>query len=105
MLDKYNRLVYYCCMLKHIESGIGGRMLNTNSLFWLQKVATQLGIKGVVFTKRDGSIKLMADGEEKNLIEFAKKIETGGIFYETENFYVKWSEPRENSGDFYILNN
>jgi len=53
-------------MKKHIEGGISGRILGHNSLVWIKDLAIKLGLKGAVFTKHDGSIKVMAEGEEEN---------------------------------------
>ena len=92
-------------MLKHIESGISGRGLGPNSLRHIKELASQLQIRGVAFTKPDGSIRVAADGEERNLEEFVKKLERVNIFSSIENFYVKWQEPNEESKNFYVLAN
>ncbi|OGI67586.1 hypothetical protein A2732_00010 [Candidatus Nomurabacteria bacterium RIFCSPHIGHO2_01_FULL_40_10] len=90
-------------MVKHIESGMSGRMMGFNSLSWIRDVAMKLEIKGAVFTRPDGSIKVVAEGEEKNLIEFTEEIKEGRIFSEVENFYVKWNDSNKDLGDFYII--
>ncbi|KKQ85071.1 MAG: hypothetical protein UT09_C0051G0009 [Parcubacteria group bacterium GW2011_GWF2_38_8] len=66
-------------MLRRIESGITARGLKFDYLLWVEKLAFRFGIKGIIFTKNDGSVKIIAEGEEKNLLELVKKIE-GGIF-------------------------
>lgn len=86
----------YCRnMLKHIESGISGRGLGYDSFRYIKELASRFKIKGVVFTKPDGGIKVIADGEERDLVEFARKLERSSFFSSTENFYVKWKEPNE----------
>ena len=90
-------------MVKHIESGMSGRMMGFNSLSWIRDVAMKLEIKGAVFTRPDGSIKVVAEGEEKNLIEFTEEIKEGRIFSEVENFYVKWNDSNKDLADFYII--
>jgi acylphosphatase len=92
-------------MIKHIESGIAGRMMGSNSLSWIQDVATNLGVRGVVLTKPDGSIKVVAEGEEESLIEFTEKIKDGKIFSDMENFYIKWSDPKRDVGNFFVIAN
>jgi acylphosphatase len=92
-------------MVKHLESGIAGKGLGFNYLNWIRNLAIQLKIKGIVFTRRDGSIKVIAEGEETDLIEFTEKIKKGGFLSEIENFYVKWGEPSENLGNFYVVAN
>lgn len=90
-------------MIKHIESGIGGRMQRSRALFDIRDTATKLKINGVAFIQEDGSIKIIAEGEEKNLEEFAKKIERGSFFATVENFYVKWSDMIEGLKNFYAV--
>lgn len=91
-------------MLKHLESGIAGKELGFNHLVWIKKIANQFQIKGTVFTKSDGSIKIIAEGDEKNLIEFAKILKNRNTGHAIENFYVKLSEPVEDLGNFLIAN-
>ncbi len=74
---------------------MSGRGSKHNSFHFIKEFASQFPIKGVIFTKPDGSIKVIADGEEGDLGEFIKKFERGGVFSTTENFYVKWQNPNE----------
>ena len=92
-------------MVKHIEGGISGRMLGSNSLFWMRDIAARLQIKGVVFMQPDGSIRVKAEGEEDNLKEFTEKIKRGKVFSELENFYIRWSDPVEDLGNFFVAVN
>jgi acylphosphatase len=79
-------------------------MLGQQSLTWIRDTAITLGIHGAVSTRPDGSIKVVAEGEEAALLEFAEKIKTNGtIFSEVENFYAHWIDKEENLGEFYIV--
>ena len=49
-------------MIKHIESGIGGKGLGFPFLKEIKNIALKFQIKGIVFTKPDGSIKIIAEG-------------------------------------------
>jgi len=60
-------------------------------------------IKGIVFTKPDGSIKVVAKGEERDLLEFASKLERESSSREIENFYTKWSEPNKDLESFHVV--
>lgn len=82
---------YDMCMVKKIEIGISGSRWNSNSFNWIEGLATRLLIHASVFTKSDGSIGVMAEGEEQTLEAFAEKIHNGGIFSRIENFFVKWN--------------
>ena len=85
-----------------MESGISGRGLGFSYLSWIKKQADRLGLKGVAFFKHDGSIKVIAEGEEENLIKLGKKLEKGRIFSLVESFYFEWKEPDVGFQDFSI---
>lgn len=91
-------------MIKRIESGIAGRGLGSDYLSNTKDLAIKLGLKGVVFTKDDGSIKVIAEGEDVNLMKFAKKLETNFFFSSIENFYVNWLDSTKEFNDFSINN-
>lgn len=82
-------------MNKRIEIGIAGRALERNSFAWVESLAIALNLRGAVFTRPDGSIRVTAEGEELALAELARKIERGNMFGTVENFFIKW-ETAEN---------
>jgi acylphosphatase len=90
-------------MVKHIESGISGRGLGFHYLQLIKNLAIRCQIRGIVFTIPNGSIKVVAEGEEKNLMEFADKLEKESYTREIENFYTKWSEPNKDLESFYVV--
>ena len=92
-------------MIKYIESGIAGRGLGSHYLQSIKNLAIRYQIKGIVFTRPDGSIKVEARGEERDLMEFANKLERESNSREIENFYTKWSEPNKNVEGFYVVTN
>lgn len=79
-------------MIKKIEIGISGSIWNSSSFNWIDRLAIRLSINASVFTKSDGSIRVIAEGEEQTLEVFAKKIHHSGIFSRIENFFVKWND-------------
>ena len=91
-------------MIKRIESGIAGKGLGFNYLSSIKDIANDLGLKGIVFTKEDGSIKVISEGEEINLQKFAKKLERNFFFTPIENFYVIWHDSTGEFKDFSIIN-
>ena len=97
--------LYYYNMLKHIESGIAGKGLGTHYLQSIKNLAVRCQIKGIVFTKPDGSVKVVAEGEERNLTEFTNRLERESGSREIENFYTKWSEPNKDLESFYVVTN
>ncbi len=89
-------------MIKHVEIGISGEMLNLNSFELVRALASELGLGGALFTKKDGSVKIIAEGEEELLIQFADKIKNGKVFGENASFYANLSEV-DSVGNFYII--
>lgn len=90
-------------MVKRIESGIAGKGLGFDYLSSIKAMAIDLGLKGTVFTKEDGSIKVIAEGEDINLTKFAKKLERNFFFSQIENFYVIWHDSTKEFKDFSII--
>ena len=93
-------------MLKCIDSTMSGKNLNYDYLLWISHQAIQFGIKGITFFKNDGSLKVIAEGEERNLLFFMKKLRRGRfllpLFSPVENFSMTWREPKNEFEDFSI---
>ena len=93
-------------MQKCIDRTISGKNLDYNYLLWITDHAIRLGLKGITFFKNDGSIKVIAEGEEKNLLFFIKKLKRGRFFFPLfspiENFSITWHEPKHEFEDFSI---
>jgi len=87
-------------MIKRIESGIYAKGLGDGYLSFVTNYAHKLELTGVVFAQNDGSIKVIAEGEEERLEKLSKKLERGGFFSSMENFYIKWEEPKEEFKSF-----
>ncbi len=92
-------------MIKNIESGISGKNLGFRYLQQIRNIAIKCGVKGIVFTIPGGNIKVLAKGEEGDLLEFANKLERESNSREIENFYVKWSEPNKDLESFHVVTN
>jgi len=92
-------------MVKHIESGIAGRDLGFHYLQWIKNLGTRCHIKGIVFTRPDGSIRVEARGEERDLVQFANILERESHSRGIENFYTKWCEPNKNLENFHVVIN
>src|SRR3989338_7018804 len=74
-------------MQKCIESTISGKNLGYDYLLWINRQATRLGLKGITFFKSDGSIKVIAEGEEKNLLFLIKKLRTKFLFFISHKYF------------------
>ena len=89
-------------MFKRIESGIAGKGFGFDYISSVRDMVVRYDLVGIVFEKKDGSIKLIAEGEEENLIKLTEKLEDGSLIHSVENFYVKWDEPKGEFKDFSI---
>jgi len=93
-------------MQKCIDSTISGRNLDHDYLLWIKTHAIRFGLKGVTFFKNDGSIKVVAEGEEKNLLFFINKLKRGRYFFSLfspiDNFSIAWHQPKNEFEDFSV---
>jgi acylphosphatase len=96
--DKHSYFRYGLGMKKRLESGISARSVGFGDLSYVKSYAEEFGLTGTVSVKNDGSIKIIAEGEDNNIMEFLKKLEAEEhSFSRVENFYEKWAEP---TGEF-----
>jgi acylphosphatase len=65
--------------------------------------AFQLGVTGYVRNLPDGTVAVMAEGEEAALETFLEKLQRGPGSARVENVAVSWSEPEGKYVDFRIL--
>lgn len=89
-------------MFKRIECGIAGKVFRSKYLKWIKRVAEGYGLTGVVFLKEDGTLDIIAEGEENYLRKFACKMEKGHFWHQIYNFYIKWSDASGEYPDFQI---
>ena len=93
-------------MQKRIECVVGIERSESNFMLHIYENARMHGLTGEVFTRDDGSIKIIAEGEEEALEKFAKKMQRGhslfGMFTTVDNFFVKWEEPTGEFNEFSI---
>jgi acylphosphatase len=90
-------------MIRRMESIISGRGLGFDFEFWIKKLASQFPIEGAVSTRSDGSIKIIAKGEEQDLREFISRLKRGSLLSEIESFHVTWEETGEKIEKFFML--
>jgi acylphosphatase len=93
-------------MRKCVDCLISGRNLQYRDLIWINRLANSLSLKGTTFFKNDGSIKIVVEGEEEDLLFFIKKVKNGrfflSIFSTIENFSTVWTYPKNEFDNFAI---
>lgn len=65
--------------------------------------ARRLGIVGFVKNNADGSVTVIAEGEENTLKQFIQKLEKGPLFSHVDRVEAVWKEPRGDFFDFRIV--
>ena len=58
-----------------------------------QKEARRLGLKGTVRNLPDGTVEVIAQGDEENLKKFIDELHKGTIFSRVDDVKVTWCEP------------
>ncbi|MFA5827191.1 MAG: acylphosphatase [Candidatus Paceibacterota bacterium] len=85
---------------------MSGKNLDYDHLLWINKIANQLDLTGITFFHNDGSVKVIAEGEENILLFFIKKLKRGPSFFPlfspVENFSIIWQEPKNEFKNFSI---
>lgn len=97
IIDTTKKLIYSIVMIRRIENRIFGRGLNNEFISWIQRLAAHFPIKGALSIGPDGSIKIIAEGEESELREFVSRLRRGTFLSEIEHFDIAWGEPTRSS--------
>lgn len=64
--------------------------------------ARDMGVVGEVENKDDGTVFLVAEGEEDELLMFVKELQRGSFLSHVEHVNVSWQEPTGAFTDFHI---
>lgn len=89
--------------IKQIECIITGRVQLVMFRDFAQRKARKLGISGMVENFPDGSVKVVAQGSEGNLLELVSYLKKGSMLAKVENVSVAWAEPMDSFEDFKII--
>lgn len=68
-----------------------------------QRKARRLGIVGTVQNMKDGSVAVVAEGEEEILKKFIALLRKGSVFAKVERVEIKWMEAMGEFHDFRII--
>ena len=90
-------------MQKEIEVIIKGRVQMVMFRDFAKKEADSLKLCGTVKNLGDGSVDVIAQGDEEKLKEFIEKLKTGPKFAEVENVEIQWRDIKERFNDFKII--
>lgn len=90
-------------MIKEVECSIIGRVQMVMFRDFVQRKARSLGIVGTVQNLQDGSVHIVAQGEEEDLNKLIKLLDKGPVLSKVENIKVDWKEVKERFSDFNII--
>jgi acylphosphatase len=90
-------------MQKRVECKITGRVQMVMYRDFAQRKARKLGIAGTVQNMPDGSVALVAEGEEAALKKFVELLHEGSIFAKVEEVETRWTETMGDLRDFRII--
>jgi acylphosphatase len=89
-------------MMKRIECRITGRVQMVMYRDFAQRKARGLGLVGMAQNLPDGSVAVVAEGEEEALKKYITLLHRGSIFAKVENVETSWVEAMGEFPDFRI---
>jgi len=89
--------------IKQIECFITGRVQLVMFRDFAQRKARKLEIVGMVENLSDGSVKVVAQGNDKKLLEFVSYLKKGPLLVKVRDVSVVWIETKEYFKDFIII--
>lgn len=90
-------------MEKRLVCMVKGRVQMVMFRDFTQRIAQKLKITGTVENNSDGSVSVVAQGEERVLKEFIEDLRRGSLFSRVDSVDVVWSEPLGKFKSFDIL--
>ena len=90
-------------MIKEIEAIIKGRVQMVTFRDFAKGKARSLELYGTVENLSDGSVRVIAQGDEEKLKQLILLLKEGPHFAKVEDVKVGWREIKEKSDDFKII--
>lgn len=79
---------------KQVEIIVSGLVQDVNFRYYTRELAQKLGLVGWVRNENDGTVKIVAEGEERKLRELVKWAKTGPQFARVKDVKVNWQESK-----------
>ena len=86
-----------------VECIVRGRVQLVMFRDFTKRAADRFGIMGTVRNSEDGSVFVVAEGEEKALAEFSSRLREGSFLSRVDSVETKESTPTGEYADFKIL--
>ncbi len=85
-----------------IEVLVSGRVQGVFFRAFTARAARSLGILGWVRNEKDGSVKVVAEGEKKSLLSFLEKVKKGPPLAKVKSVNVGWTTFKGEFADFQV---
>ncbi|MDO8590564.1 MAG: acylphosphatase [bacterium] len=89
-------------MLRQIECIISGRVQGVLYRDFARRKAKHLGLVGMSENLSDGTVHVLAQGNELELRSFIADLERGSMFSRVDRVEVKWTNAEQVFNDFQI---
>ncbi len=89
--------------MKEIECTITGRVQMVMYRAYVERKAKKFGLVGTVKNSEDGSVEVVAQGDETMLKNLIGTLKHGSLFSKVEHVAVTWKEPILSFKDFSIV--
>jgi acylphosphatase len=90
-------------MTKEFRAVVRGRVQMVMYRDFAQRKARKLNITGTVKNLPDKTVEIFAQGEEKDLEAYVKKLNRGSVLSHVEKVEVEWREPSGTFESFKII--
>ena len=81
-------------MNKHVECIVTGRVQMVMYRDFVMRSARKLGLVGVVQNRTDGSVLVIAEGEEPALLQLLLLLNKGSVLSSVEDVSVAWDDAK-----------
>lgn len=89
-------------MLRQIECIISGKVQGMFYRAYARRKAKDLGLVGTVQNLPNGTVHVIAQGDETGLEKYVEQLKLGSIFSRVESVDVKWSNSLQSFPDFSV---
>ena len=90
-------------MKKKLEAICSGTVQGVFFRQFVTNFANANGIVGTVQNKSDGTVFIIAEGEENTLQEFIEELYKGSEYANVSDIKITWSEPTSQYSDFRVV--
>lgn len=89
--------------MKQLRITVYGKVQGVGFRQWTREHAQSLGLAGFVKNEANGSVSILAQGDEKSLEKFLKMCYDGPLFAQVTHATPSWEEVKEPFTSFDIL--